>query len=916
MKSDIPSVHVDWFLATAASPPLYHELLSLPLTDRELETRLEVDVAHNLLNAPGVRVWRAGTNNSGVSNNNRVLERHTSQHGAYWKSYDFAGSVGTQNIFTHPLSFTHDGGEAIFNLPNGLQGYYLANASGFRLDDAPINIVSNPAASDPTVRNGLSCFGCHTEGMKTFEDQVRSVIESNATPAYDKAQALRLYVEQSEMDARVQEDMERYRGALEATGGTVDDIEPISRFHEVFQGPVDAAYAAAVVGLETEAFQEKIRENIGLQNAGLLVLDSENGSMKRDAWTSSFRDVLFALDFPKLVDKPPVVPEPDRLPGAFVHIPDSNLRAAIAEALGKSPNSPITVQEMERLRELDARNRDIQDLTGLQLATNLSALDLDNNEISDISPIAGLINLRRLDLVDNPISDISPVRGLTNLIKLGLRLTLVSDISPVRGLTNLTIFSFRGTQVSDLSPLAELINLEQLDFSNTSESISDLSPLAGLINLKLVRSWNNSISDLSPLAGLTTLEIVDICGGNISNLSLLVGLTGLKELYLVNNDISDISPLAGLTGLNRLDLGENDISDVSPLASLARLKWLKIDNNKISDFSPLDGLRENIKLIWHHNPAFPKVGPAIEGPWLWVVLPDTKPSSSKDLLSEASGGTVTEVEIATHGAAVGGSVGDDVWTFRKLPPTGWNNVEKMLEGRIDGASLYGAVSLHSPREQETTLYVGSHDEFKVWLNGTLIYEELRSHGGSGGYTDFLPVTLQEGRNVLLVTVRAQYSTFFGFEPGTEYTVANPGVSYTFSKTPIHTGDTFTLDIRAENVFDLAGWQFDIAFDPAALEAVDVSEGDFLKSNGGTTFFQDGIIDNAAGKITGLSAARLSGGGVSGTGVLLQVRFKAKSDGETELALQKFQFGSYRVMTFLQDRMKSVSMWREDWQPGM
>ena len=42
------------------------------------------------------------------------------------------------------------------------------------------------------------------------------------------------------------------------------------------------------VGLETEAFLEKIRENVGLQNFGLLVLDSENGSMKRDAWTSNF----------------------------------------------------------------------------------------------------------------------------------------------------------------------------------------------------------------------------------------------------------------------------------------------------------------------------------------------------------------------------------------------------------------------------------------------------------------------------------------------------------------------------------------------------------------------------------------------------------------------------------------------------
>ena len=236
VKSNIPLIHVDWFIATASTPPLYHELLSLPLTDRELENRLGVDVAQNLRDAPGVRVWRAGFNNSGVSNHNRVVERHAFRDGGYWKSYDFAGSVGTQNIFNHPLAFTHDGGEVIFNLPNGLQAYYVTNASGFRLDDAPINIVSNPAASDPTVRNGLSCFGCHTEGMKTFEDEVRSVIESNATPAYDKEQALRLYVEQAELDALLQGDTDRYRGALEATGGAFGGIEPISRFHEVFSG--------------------------------------------------------------------------------------------------------------------------------------------------------------------------------------------------------------------------------------------------------------------------------------------------------------------------------------------------------------------------------------------------------------------------------------------------------------------------------------------------------------------------------------------------------------------------------------------------------------------------------------------------------------------------------------------------------
>ena len=887
MNCDVPSIHIDWFLATASLPPLYHDLLSLPLTDRELETRLGVDVGRNLRDAPGVRVWRAGFNNSGVSNNNRMVERHAFRDGAYWKSYDFAGNVGTQNIFTHPLSFTHDGGEVIFNLPNGLQGYYLANASGLRLDEAPINIVSNPAASDPTVRNGLSCMGCHTEGMKTFEDEVRPVIESNANPTYNKAQALRLYVEQSEMDALLGEDMERYKEALEKTGGVFDGIEPISRFHEAFEGPLDAAHAAAVVGLETEVFLEQIRENVGLQNLGLLVLDSANGSMKRDAWTSSFRDIVFALDFPESFTPPAVITPPKPIPGTVVHIPDPNLRAAIAEALGKRLNAPITVEDMEGLERLEADNQGIRDLTGLQFAKNLSRLYLRDNQISDLSPIAGLIGLRALRLNGNPLSDLSPLRGLTNLTSLEMYHIPISDLSPLAGLINLEALYFDADNVSDLSPLTGLVNLEHLRFD--SKKVSDLSPLAGLINLRKFHTWGNPVSDLSPLAGLTKLEQVDICGADLSDLTPLASLTGLKELYLRSNGISDISPLAALTGLNRLNLSENEISDISPLAGLTNLKWLAINQNKISDLSPLDGLRENIKLVWHENPVFPKGGPKIEGPWLWVLLPDTKLDSSTDLLSEASGGTMTEVEVATHGATEGQSVGDDVWTFHRLPPTGHNNIERMLQRSIRDGVIYGTVSLYSPREQETTIYVGSKDGFKVWLNGVLIYENLR-YLASEDYTDFFPITLQPGRNVLLVAVHTHSNGFFGFETSTEYTLSM-GVGYTFSQTPIHIGDTFTLDIRAENVSDLAGWQFDIAFDPAILEAINVSEGDFLKTDGGTTFFQGGSIDNASGKITGLSAARLSGGGASGTGTLLQVRFKAKVAGETELALDKFQFGS-------------------------
>ena len=787
-------------------------------------------------------------------------------------------------------------GRSIFNLPNGLQGYYLVNASGFRLDEAPINIVSNPAASDPTVRNGLSCIGCHTEGMKTLEDQVRSVIESNTNPPYDKAQALRLYVEKSDMDARVGDDMERYRGALEATGGVLGGVEPISRFHEAFQGPVDAAYAAAVVGLETSTFLEKVRENTGLQNVGLLALEGENGSVQRDTWTASFRDVISALDYPGQVGEPPVITQPDVLPGGHVHFPDPNLRAAVAEALGTSPNAPITAEDMIRLTFLSKiEGQGIRDLTGLQFATNLSSIRIEGSKVSDLAPIAGLTQLKIIDIdfTDPP--------------------SIIHDAKQLSRLVNLTFLALHG--VEDLTPLAGLPKLEELFVSHSN--IRDLSPLAGLINLELIHMSGALISDLSPLAGLTKLEHVYLPGGDIADLTPLAGLTQLEELYLHHNSISDISPIAGLTNLKRLDLSRidilsdisplatlsnlellslpnNNISDISALARLTNLTWLNVSQNEISDLSPLDGLRPNLDFLSvSDNPYFPPGGPKILGPWLWLLLPGAKLPSGKDLLSEASGGTVTELTVATHGATAGQAIGgDSIWTLDTLPHQRPQNITDMLKDSIRDGTIYGSLSLYSPREQATMIYVGSEDSVKVWLNGVLVHQII-DWRSPDDYTDAVPVTLKPGRNVLLVAVAILGENghgFFGFAPDADYTVGT-GLGYGFSQTPIHVGDTFTLDIRSENVSNLAGWQFDIAFDPAILEAVGVSEGDFLKSDGGTTFFQSGRIDNAAGKITGLIAGRISEGGVSGTGSVLQVRFKAKSEGETELALQNFLFGS-------------------------
>ncbi|NLZ30486.1 MAG: leucine-rich repeat domain-containing protein [Methanomicrobiales archaeon] len=91
-----------------------------------------------------------------------------------------------------------------------------------------------------------------------------------------------------------------------------------------------------------------------------------------------------------------------------VSFPDADLEVAVRDALGK-PGGDITADDMATLGALDADDRGISDLSGLEHAVNLRDLDLEDNEISDLSPLANLTALRDLDLEDNEISDLSPL---------------------------------------------------------------------------------------------------------------------------------------------------------------------------------------------------------------------------------------------------------------------------------------------------------------------------------------------------------------------------------------------------------------------------------------------------------------------------------------------------------------------------
>ncbi len=169
-------------------------------------------------------------------------------------------------------------------------------------------------------------------------------------------------------------------------------------------------------------------------------------------------------------------------------------------------------------------------------------------------------------------------------------------------------------------------------------------------------------------------------------------------------------------------------------------------------------------------------GPKIGGPWLWVIVPTGNRGgadaaiSGIDYLKQASKGKVNEKQIATKGAIAGETVGNKTWTRGWLASTGKNNIQKMLakiglgSGDINNHVAYGSIILTSPRKQRTTMFAGSDDAVKVWLNGRLVHKNSVNRS-SINYQDYFPVTLKKGKNVLLVVVyekTGEWSGFFGF----------------------------------------------------------------------------------------------------------------------------------------------------------
>jgi hypothetical protein len=289
LRNLIPYVRADWFVATATRPPLYDVLLKVPATEAELEKELGVQFKRDFDNDT---LLRAAFTESGVSRSNRLIDRHLGSFGYYYRSHDFGRIAGRAVLARFPLgpkfegnqfadfAYEQDGGEIVYRLPNGLQGYLIVDGKGKRLSEAPVSVVRDlgEISGSPAVVNGISCMGCHKAGIQPFVDNVRTsvVISGNAG-----RKVARLYRAQ-EIPSKLDQDTRSFVSALESAIGTFvrqpgenkdivkDFPEPISHVAALYQAGVSAAQAARELRADvSEANLKSALRGTKLQELGL-----------------------------------------------------------------------------------------------------------------------------------------------------------------------------------------------------------------------------------------------------------------------------------------------------------------------------------------------------------------------------------------------------------------------------------------------------------------------------------------------------------------------------------------------------------------------------------------------------------------------------------------------------------------------
>jgi internalin A len=256
-------------------------------------------------------------------------------------------------------------------------------------------------------------------------------------------------------------------------------------------------------------------------------------------------------------------------PAAAVTIPDKGLDAAIRGLLPdkKDPAVELTEEDLKKVFILQAKDKGIVDLTGLELCTNLQLLDLAKNQVTNVAPLAGLENLQSLDLSKNAISDMAPLAGLAKLQYLDLSHNQIAALPNLDALVKISFLDLSGNQLTDIAAIGNLKSLVSLHLA--ANQIADATPVGNLTGLSLLKLSDNPIENIAPLGNLNRIGMLLIERAKIADLAPLVAscqadAAGEKRfapflrLYLAGNPLSDAAKNEQLPALTACGVKVNN----------------------------------------------------------------------------------------------------------------------------------------------------------------------------------------------------------------------------------------------------------------------------------------------------------------------------------------------------------------------
>ncbi len=239
-----------------------------------------------------------------MSRNNRLIERHESPYGSYWRSYDFASNSGQCNLFAHPLGpiaagepFRADGGEIIFSLPNGLHAFMLVGATGQRLDKAPSSIVQRPRNGLIERRkwNLLHVLPCPCLIAK--QDQIRAHVEKSVA-AFSEQEAnivKALYAPAPVMADLFKKDKRHFREAVEEDGSKFTATESVTALVSAYEREVDWSLPPRKLACTSDAFSDRLGKSaILMRRLGALRVSS--GTVQRQVFVEAFSELVRELE--------------------------------------------------------------------------------------------------------------------------------------------------------------------------------------------------------------------------------------------------------------------------------------------------------------------------------------------------------------------------------------------------------------------------------------------------------------------------------------------------------------------------------------------------------------------------------------------------------------------------------------------